>query len=355
MTTLAAYLHQINPVALDLFGLKIRWYGLSYLTGFLLAGLILHSLGKKRRVLVPPAFAMDAIMILIFGVVVGGRLGYVLVYQQSLITDFSGAFPYWGVLAIHKGGMASHGGMLGVLAACWWISRGFRAEDGRRVGAAPFLHACDLACLIALPGLMLGRLANFINGELLGRIAAMPGEPAPWWAVKFPTELGTKHAPTLTPEQGLKLTQLLKSVQVGDEPEAASIDRLIAKIQSGSRELALQLEPLLAARHPSQLYQAACEGLVLAAILWTVWARPRKPGVLTAWFLLSYGVLRILVEQYWRLPDDLATQYFLGLTRGQWLSVGMLGAGAALLSAAARRPGPMFSWRTELPADAAQP
>ena len=134
MTTLAAYLHQIDPVAFSLFGLKIRWYGLSYLSGFLLAGLLLHTLGRKRRALVPPQFAMDAILILIFGVVVGGRLGYVLFYQPSLATEFSNAFPYWGVLAIHKGGMASHGGMLGVLAACWTISRGFRTQEGPRVG-----------------------------------------------------------------------------------------------------------------------------------------------------------------------------------------------------------------------------
>lgn len=345
----ASHLHRMDPVLLDLGMLKIRWYGVSYLMGFLVAGIILYMLGKKRRVLVPPQNAVDVILIFVFGVVVGGRLGYVLFYSPSLLTDLSGTFPYWGVFAIQKGGMASHGGMAGVLAAAWWISRGFVQEDGTRIGKAPLFHIADVSCLIAVPGLLFGRLANFVNGELLGRIVAMPGEPGPWWSVRFPEELLSEHRPKLTPEQTTALLDLAGKVRVEGDTDGAAVERLVHTIQSKStaaaNELATQLTPLLAARHPSQLYQAAAEGLVVGGLLWLIWAKPRKPGVITASFLLMYGVLRILIEQYWRLPDPLKTQYILGLTRGQWLSVGMLAAGAGLLVWAVRRPGMAFSWR----------
>ena len=346
----ASHLHRFDPVLLDLGLLKIRWYGLSYLTGFLIAGLILYALGRKGRVLVPPRHAVDAILIFVFGVVVGGRLGYVLFYDPAMIATFTSDFPYWGLLAIQKGGMASHGGMAGVLLAAWWISRGFAQEDGTRIGQAPAFHIADLSCLIAVPGLVLGRIANFANGELLGRVVAAPGEPGPWWAFRFPQELTSEHAPKLSPAQGQHLFDLIDKVRVNDEKDGPALDRLIHTIQSKSSaaasELATQLTPLLSARHPSQLYQAVAEGIVVGGLLWLLWARPQKPGVITAAFLLMYGVLRILVEQYWRLPDpQLKTQYILGLTRGQLLSVGMLAVGAGLLVWAIRRPGPTFSWR----------
>lgn len=325
-TGLGGWLHTLNPTVVDVGPLSIKWYGVSYLTGFAIAWALLRYLGRTGRTPIPPRVALDAILVLVMGVLLGGRLGYVAFYQPSLATEFTSAFPYWGVLAIQKGGMASHGAMIGITLACVWLSLGLRDPDnerGPRIGRSSPLHCMDLACLLAPPGLLLGRLANFVNGELLGKIVAMPGEHAPWWAVRFPQELGTKHAPPLTLEQEKKLVELL-----GD----GSIDRLIARIQHGSADAAAKLEPLLAARHPSQLYQAFAEGIVVGGVLWFIARKPRASGVITALFLLLYGVLRIIVEQYWRLPDpQLDHQYILGMTRGQLLSVGMLVAGLALL------------------------
>src|SRR5690606_19904576 len=115
-------------------------------------------------------------------------------------------------------------------------------------------------------GLFFGRLANFVNGELLGRIVAMPGEPGPWWSVRYPQELQTNHAPQLTADQQIQLYRLLDQVAPGwDEASGvgyeSAIDRLIAVVQQGASGVARDLAPLLSARHPSQLYQAVAEGL----------------------------------------------------------------------------------------------
>jgi phosphatidylglycerol:prolipoprotein diacylglycerol transferase len=347
----AAWFHRLDPTLLDLGFLQIRWYGVSYLAGFAVAGVLLYLLGRKRRILIPPQHALDAILIFVAGVVLGGRLGYCLFYDPSLLTTFTKSFPFWNLLAIQKGGMASHGAFVGVVAAAWWISRGFRREDGTIVGRAPTLHIADLSCLIAAPGLLFGRLANFVNGELLGRVVAGPGEPAPWWAVRYPQELVSEHSLTLTLEQQGRLLALIDEVRQKDESDAQGLDRLLHIVRTEStavaNDIAARLEPLVSARHPSQLYQAVAEGIVVGGLLWLLWSRPQRPGVITSAFLILYGILRIIVEQYWRLPDpQLKTQYILGLTRGQLLSVGMLAAGAILLTFALRRPGPRFSWRT---------
>lgn len=349
MPFLASYLLDLNPGVFSLFGiLHVKWYGIAYLTGFFLGGLIFWRLGKKGRILIPPQHAVDAILMLVFGVVIGGRLGYVLWYDQPLLWTFTSSFPYWNTLAIQKGGMSSHGGMAGVMIACFLVARGFKQEDGTRIGRCPAFHVGDLACLGATPGLFFGRLANFINGELLGAIVAMPGEPAPRWAVKYPQELllPANHATPLTVDQTLRLNAIVESVKLPGEDEADTLARIISKIQHGSKDLAAQIEPLISARHPSQLYQAAAEGILLGSLLWLIWARPQKPGIITAWFLVFYGILRIIVEQYWRLPDpQLANQYILGLSRGQGLSVLMIAAGVGLIIWATRRPARTFSWR----------
>jgi phosphatidylglycerol---prolipoprotein diacylglyceryl transferase len=349
----AAWFHRLDPTLLDLGFMQIKWYGVSYLAGFFVAGVLLYLLARHRRILMPPHNALDAVLVFVAGVVLGGRLGYCLFYDPELFISFTSSFPYWGVLAIQRGGMASHGAMIGVLAAAWWISRGFRQEDGAILGRSPMLHVADLSCLVAAPGLFFGRLANFVNGELLGRVVAAPGEPAPWWAVRYPQELVSKHTLTLSVDQQDRLLALVDEVRRPGETDGEGLDRLLFMIRTEStaaaNSLAARLEPLISARHPSQLYQAAAEGLVVGGLLWLIWARPQRPGVITAAFLILYGILRILVEQYWRLPDpQLKTQYILGLTRGQLLSVGMLAAGSALLAFAVRRPGPRFSWRRSI-------
>ncbi len=348
--TLAAWFHTLSPFAVKLgadFG--IRWYGLSYLAGFIVAYLAMRAMARRGLIAIPYDRVSDAMLWLIGGALVGGRIGYALFYDPRLLTTFSEHFPFWGLLAINEGGMASHGGIVGTILAAYRISRGFRNEQGQIVGRTSFMHICDAMALVAPAGLMFGRLANFVNGELLGAIVAKPGEPSPWWAVQYPQEIDlcatdrlgiTSPGPDLvqTSEQWQKIIALARPLAPDASAEGlrAGLHRLA---HEGWRH-ADELRPLISARHPSQLYQAAAEGLVLALVLWIAWARPRKPGVIGALFLIAYGVLRILTELI-RLPDaQLAVRRILGLSRGQWLSVGMIAAGLWVLIYASQQAAP---------------
>lgn len=329
MFSLAAWLHDIDPFALritETFG--VRWYGLSYVAGFLAAWAILKSLARRERISLSPVQVGDLIFVVIVGTIVGGRLGYAAFYRPSLLIDFRAEVPFWGVLALTEGGMASHGAMIGIMLACGWFARKHRVS---------ILHIMDCLALVAPVGIFLGRLANFINGELLGRIVAPPGAPAPWWAVRFPQELIEGHAPALDTDQSLRLAELATSVaQPGDDNWMAT-HRLIEAVQSGNAEIARELGPLISARHPSQLYQAGAEGLLVGAVLWLAFQRPRRAGVISALFFIVYGVGRVATE-FIRLPDaHLAVQRFAGLSRGQWLSVLMVVGGTAMLGWIARR------------------
>jgi phosphatidylglycerol:prolipoprotein diacylglycerol transferase len=205
----------------------------------------------------------------------------------------------------------------------------------------------DLTALVCTPGLFFGRIANFVNGELLGDIVAKPGEPAPWWAVKFPQERFGGHEPALDPAQQQRLLELINTYRVGAESDASAYDRVIRLLHAGgsqARDIAAALDPLLAARHPSQLYQALAEGLFLGLCLLLAWKSPRRPGFIVALFLLIYGALRIVTELY-RLPDaDLAVQRIAGLSRGQWLSVVMIAFGLLCLWISSKQPGRMGGW-----------
>jgi phosphatidylglycerol:prolipoprotein diacylglycerol transferase len=352
--TLAAWLHDLNPVLVrftDTFA--IRYYGLAYAIGFLLGWAWLRFMSRRGMTPLSPQRISDMMVAMVLGVVAGGRIGYVLFYDPSLLTDFNSSFPFWGVLRLNQGGMSSHGGILGVMIATWWVSRGVKDEQGRVQFRVPWMHVLDLAAVACTAGLMLGRIANFINGELLGKIVAAPGEPAPWWAVKFPQERATydpaaavEHAPALSPEQTEQFRNLLDQFRVGMESDQTAYQRVLHVLQSGGVEaeaVARQLSPLIAARFPSQLLQAATDGLVLGGILWLIWAKPRRAGVISAWFGIIYGVLRILTEQV-RLPDAALqnVKASTGLSMGQWLSVGMVAIGAAMLAVFIRRPGPVF-------------
>lgn len=337
---LGGWTHHINPVIFSLFGLAIRWYGLAYIAGIFMGWWLLRRLARRGLVLIPAHRAEDVALIGAVGIIVGGRLGYCLFYEPSLFWTWEPHLPFWGVLMITNGGMSSHGGMIGITIAAWRISRGFRTDDGRIEGRCPFLHVGDVIAALSPFGLFFGRIANFINGELLGRIVAMPGQPAPWWAVRYPQELLTGHAPPLDPAQQMQLRRLIEANRLSpDQSDIEVIESIIARIQHGAQSLQAQLEPLLAARHPSQLYQAFAEGIVLGLILWWIWRKPRLPGVVGCWFLIVYGVLRVITE-IWRLPDDnLSVQRIAGLSRGQWLSVLMVVAGVILLSVIVRRGG----------------
>ncbi|MBY0260908.1 MAG: prolipoprotein diacylglyceryl transferase, partial [Phycisphaerales bacterium] len=290
---------------------------------------------------IPQERVYDAMVWLVLGTIAGGRLGYALVYDRPLLYTFGPSFPFWSLLAINQGGMASHGGMVGLALACWRISRGWRDDAGRPVGQAPVLHIMDCAALVAPFGIFFGRIANFINGELLGKIVTPPGTPGPWWSVQYPQELldRAKASERLiqTPEQWTQIDALAEIAAPGQE-----LPRQMSVLAHSYGRYQQELAPLLSSRHPSQIYQALAEGLIVALILWLVWLKPRKAGLMTALFLIIYGVLRILTE-FIRLPDaQLAVQRIAGLSRGQWLSVGMLVVGGLVLAWVQSRPRPRF-------------
>jgi phosphatidylglycerol:prolipoprotein diacylglycerol transferase len=347
--TLAAWFHTLSPFIYKNPWVPLRWYGVSYALGFVIGWMLLKFLSRRRACLIPVERVGDAVLIAVMGVVLGGRLGYALFYEPALLWKWDPSTPpWWGLLMINHGGMSSHGGMIGVIIAGFYISRGFKNTTGERVGRAPVLHLLDTMALIAPPGLGLGRLANFINGELLGKIVAMPGQPAPWWAVKFPHEVQTApmdqggHAPSLTGDQQTALDALVAPFRLPGRSFDDAYQKVLEQVWSGNTTLAKSLEPLISARHPSQLYQAFTDGIIVLIVVWFVARKPRVPGVVGCWFLISYGILRILTEFY-RLPDaQLAVKRFMGLSRGQWLSAAMVVAGVIALPIILARGGRML-------------
>lgn len=242
----------------------VRYYGLAYVMGFVGAIWLLMRYAKRGRSLVPRAEVMDLLFAIMLGVFLGGRLGWFLLYHpEQLVHEPLSFFAVW------QGGMASHGGFIGVaiaLAVFAWRRR------------VPFLHIADLIVTTAPFGLMLGRVANFINGELWGKISDVR------WAMIFPDS-----APLGTP--------------------------------------LMDIPP----RHPSQLYEAFLEGaLLLAYFQWRFWSTDlirRKPGQLTGEFLIAYAIVRMIGE-FFREPD---AGLIFGLSRGTFYSIFLVLVGIALL------------------------
>lgn len=274
-STRTYWVHDLDPVIVQFTEtLAIRWYGLAYVAGFLIAFGLFHLAWKRGRSPLAPAMLEWFSIALILGVVLGGRLGYFLLYEAgSFLSDPLVFIRVW------EGGMASHGGFVGVAVAILLAARKFRIHP---------LQLGDLVASTAAAGLFLGRIANFINGQLWGKVAEVP------WAVIFP-----------------------KSAPVGMPVE------------------------LIAPRHPSQLYEALLEGLLLFGYMqWRFWSVPgrtrpidpgtlksARPGHLTAEFLVFYAIGRMIAEQF-REPD---AALILGLSRGTFYSVFLLVAGLALL------------------------
>lgn len=331
----AAYVHDLSPFAIrfgEFFG--IRWYGLSYLAGFVLAYFIIGWLSRHRKVTLQPHQVSDFVFYAAVGAILGGRLGYCLFYDQSLLTKVTSSFPFWGVLEVHKGGMASHGGILGVFFACMIFAKR---------EALPKLELLDLVALTACLGIMFGRFANFVNGELVGR----PSDESYSMAVKFPQDLYAwpyherARLGELAPAAyalGFSTEEFQTALNSND---ARFFDSLVAKvvesIQSGDTTLRDSVSPLLTPRHPSQLYEAFLEGLflfILIALAWRLWPRP---GIPSSTFLVIYPVVRIIGEQF-RLPDAQIGFELWGLTRGQWISAAMLLLGFAYAFVVLRAP-----------------
>lgn len=256
---------QFDPVAFSLGPLKVHWYGLMYLLAFLQ----FWWLGKQRLAARPELGmtekGLDDLMFYgVLGVVLGGRLGQVLFYEPGYYLEHPAE-----IIAVWKGGMSFHGGLLGVLAAVTLWARKHRAS---------WLAAADYVAPLVPLGLAFGRLGNFINGELWGRAA----DPALPWAMVFP--------------------------QAGDS----------------------------LARHPSQIYQALGEGLLLFVILWLYARKARPLGAVSGAFLVGYGIFRSLAE-YFREPDaGIFGQSYL-ISMGQWLSLPMIAIGLYLLVRAYRK------------------
>jgi len=303
----AYYVHNLDPFIFRISdSVGPRWYGMAYVLAFVFAWLLLRVLSRRGYLDLPEAALGDFVTwVALFGVMVGGRLGYVLFYKPEMLRD-----PL-SILRVWEGGMSSHGGIIGVVVFTLIYSR-------RR--KLPWTNPGDNLCVVAPVGLFLGRMANFINGELYGRITSVS------WAVQFPKEM-------FDAGNGDQASRALAAVQQVD-PSIKSLDSIIEAVRTNPR-VADALRPILSPRHPSQIYEALLEGAVLFAILWFVRTRFRTPnGFITGLFLICYSVLRIIVENF-REPDAPLVGMF---TRGQFFSFFTIAIGIGFIVWARRNP-----------------
>ncbi len=242
------YLIKIGPV-------EVRWYGLMYLFGFLSSYLLVRYRIKKERLDVPVQIIEDIYFYLILALIIGARLGYVIFYNLSYYLKHP-----LEILAVWHGGMSFHGGLIGTILVGYWFIKKKNLD---------FWFYADLLIPTAPIGLFLGRLGNFINGELFGRVSSVP------WAMVFPA--GGPHP-----------------------------------------------------RHPSQLYEALFEGIVLFILLWTLRTRVKTKGALTALFLILYGIFRFFIE-FFREPDPQLGFVIGPFTMGQILCTAMVLTGTLIL------------------------
>ena len=241
----------INPVALDLGVIKIRWYALSYIVGILLSWFLILKIIKIKKIDLNSKEISDLVSNCMIGIIIGGRLGYVFFYNPEYYSN-----NLLEIFKIWNGGMSFHGGFIGVIFAVIYSSKLFKI---------PILTFADLIAIVAPVGLFFGRLANFINGELFGRT--------------------TNHSFGIIFPNG------------GDVP-----------------------------RHPSQLYEAFFEGIVLFIILWVMmhlFDLLKKPGIISSLFIFLYGVFRFIIE-FFREPDQHIGLMYFEFSMGQILSLPMI-------------------------------
>ena len=321
-----SYLHRLDPFVFQITEtIGLRWYGVAYIAGFFTAWLIFRWMAKSKFSTLRPESAGDLVFACVLGVLVGGRLGYGLFYDPSMFITLTSAFPWWEAASIHHGGMSSHGGIAGVLVTfvVWGRKNNIDA-----------LHLLDIGSICTTPGLLYGRLANFVNGELWGN--PLPREAqtdSPWWSVKYPSEITDIWL--VNPPQYSEQIGVVDTLQASVIGGTSFYSNVVTQMIAGNNEAIQTVQPVLTAWYPSQLFQAFAEGPMLLAILVVLWWKPRKPGVISGWFLLVYGLMRICTEAY-RQPD-VGVELIVGLSRGQLLSVCMVVAGVAVVSICARR------------------
>jgi len=241
----------INPVAVDLGIIKIRWYALSYIVGIILSWFLILKIIKIKKIDLNSKEISDLVSNCMIGIIIGGRLGYVFFYNPEYYSN-----NLLEIFKIWNGGMSFHGGFIGVIFAVIYSSKLFKI---------PILTFADLIAIVAPLGLFFGRLANFINGELFGRT--------------------TNHSFGIVFPNG------------GDVP-----------------------------RHPSQLYEAFFEGIVLFIILWVMmhlFDLLKKPGIITSLFIFLYGLFRFFIE-FFREPDQHIGLLYFEFSMGQILSLPMI-------------------------------
>jgi len=281
-----------------------RWYGFAYVLAFVSAFFIVRALSRRGYCDLAPNRVSDFITwTALFGVLLGGRLGYALFYKPQMLHEPLSLLRVW------EGGMASHGGMIGILLFSFYYAHRHKLS---------WMNLGDALVIAAPIGLFFGRCANFINGELYGRATNVS------WAMQFPKEL------LENPAQAEKAVALCSKIDPSlNDPE------LIIEAARHHPQLTVILREILTPRHPSQLYEAFFEGIVLFAILWFVRTRMRQPnGVLTGLFFICYAIFRIIVENF-REPDAPLVGAF---TRGQFLSFFLIAVGIGFIVIAKMRP-----------------
>ena len=253
----------LSPIALDMGFFKLRWYSLAYIAGILVGWWYLLRLISQPGAPMAKRHVDDFVFYATLGIIMGGRLGYVLFYKPDILDEPLEILKLW------EGGMSLHGGFLGVIVGLWFFARKYKLN---------LLRVCDYVACATPFGLLFGRLANFVNGELWGRPTDLP------WGVVFPG--------------------------AGPEP-----------------------------RHPSQLYEAGIEGVLMLVVLWVMfWKTDARyqPGKLVGTGLIIYGIGRTVVEMV-RQPDAGLENLSWGLTMGQTLSIPMLIVGIYLVATAHKR------------------
>ncbi len=307
-----------DPVFLEIPGVPVdlRYYGLMYVVGFIVGNMILARLARSGFLPLPQEKVGDLLFALILGVILGGRIGYSLFYKPEVLANPIELLKVW------EGGLSFHGGLIGVIVAYTLFARKHKL---------PVWRVGDCLALATCPGIFAVRMANFINGELYGRIIPEEKSDSVPWAMRFWTDpiaqtgLGI-HGGMAKREQE---TRMLEAYQNGEWAKILKEGVLIRDPVTGVVEQ--EMVPL---RHPSQIYEALAEGLFLGFALWVIYrktkGKPLGTGSFMGIFLIGYGGMRFILE-YFRQPDDIPGLIILGLSRGQQLCTLMVAIGVTLL------------------------